>query len=110
MSNPEAPVVYIIGSGEYLSAVERCMEEMASQVIITDDITPVLGIDLISPRRYYVAMPEYYRRLINPKSKPFCPVSTIKRYLFHKTIHHVRRFNPTNDRKINKRKTYLRKL
>jgi hypothetical protein len=126
MATPEPyPEYIIVTSGTsphaYAMAIEIMMARNDDQIYVAATTTSVGRKILVSARRYgntdrlssaliAEALPSK-KWFEEPKSVPFCPVNTFRdRYKSVNFNTLVRRFNPRNDRLINKRKTYISRV
>lgn len=104
--------VMMIGGGEYFSAVHRFIDDLRrmERKLSFDDV--LAGIDELKlrnvPHRLIVAVKQYYISKI--RECWFVPVDLFTKNLTYKLSHMTRKNPDRSDRRVNKRKTFLKSL
>lgn len=124
MATPEPPEYIILTGaghhGSYAAAIMALMSSCESaelipadtrqtRVVFVDDTSyrPLVSASLVAELTIHPTR-DFFQE--EPKAIPYCPVNTFNaRYKSLRQNNLVRRFNPRNDRLINKRKTYLKR-
>jgi hypothetical protein len=101
------PTVYVVYQGSfYAAAIEHCLTEIGERYTKITTARDRL-LDLADELSVYDSKINW---CTEPKVVPHCPVNISTHYYSSARFHLTRRFNPRNDRRINKRKSYLKQL